>query len=462
MRLRKLNGLRLVGVFCLTLTAVVLVGCSSGMNPEHGFMDPTQVGAWSGKPLVKPILDHLTVFEEASVDFGAAVPAQQEDLVASRSDYVIGRSDLLTISIPGLVSPDVETIKQVRVSETGNISLPLIGVIKVIGLTESEAEKAIGDSYVRGGFLARAQVSVTVVEARARTFSILGQVAAPGEYVIVRSDFRLLDALVLARDVTNPSIDDIYIIRKIDEQGRPAGAAPGTTRPAGDVLAPRSDATRITTPKLLQTAAPATRPTEERPVTIDGRTVVIGANNGTRPPTTVPAPAAQGRFEFAPLSAPSDMKIIRVPLKALRGGALAHNLVIRPGDMILVPTPAAGVYYMGGNIQVPGAYSLTGQKMTLKQAVWAARGLGPLAIPSKCEVVRRLPDDKEVFVRVDLEKIFAGQQEDVYVRPDDVINVGTNALAPFIAAIRGGFRLTYGFGWVYDRNYAAQDNNVTN
>ena len=32
--------------------------------------------------------------------------------------------------------------------------------------------------------------------------------------------------------------------------------------------------------------------------------------------------------------------------------------------------------------------------------------------------------------------------------------VGTNALAPFVAALRGAFRITYGFGFLYDRNFA--------
>ena len=45
-----------------------------------------------------------------------------------------------------------------------------------------------------------AQVSVSVTEARARTFSILGAVTAPGQYAILNSEFRVLDALVLARD----------------------------------------------------------------------------------------------------------------------------------------------------------------------------------------------------------------------------------------------------------------------
>jgi len=37
--------------------------------------------------------------------------------------------------------------------------------------------------------------------------------------------------------------------------------------------------------------------------------------------------------------------------------------------------------------------------------------------------------------------------------------VGTNAAAPFISAFRNAFRITYGFGFLYDRNYAYDNDN---
>jgi len=65
---------------------------------------------------------------------------------------------------------------------------------------------------------------------------------------------------------------------------------------------------------------------------------------------------------------------------------------------------------------------------------------------------------REVFARVDIEKIFSGLEPDIYLKPDDQILVGTNAVAPFLAAARGAFRITYGFGFLYDRNYAYDQN----
>ena len=63
-----------------------------------------------------------------------------------------------------------------------------------------------------------------------------------------------------------------------------------------------------------------------------------------------------------------------------------------------------------------------------------------------------------MFVRVNLPKIFAGEQPDIYLRPYDTVTVGTNALTPFLAAIRNSFRFTYGFGFIYDQNFSPDSN----
>jgi 5-formyltetrahydrofolate cyclo-ligase len=50
-----------------------------------------------------------------------------------------------------------------------------------------------------------------------------------------------------------------------------------------------------------------------------------------------------------------------------------------------------------------------------------------------------------------------GLDPDLFIKPHDQIRVGTHAIAPFLAAIRNSFRMTYGFGFVYDRNFADYD-----
>jgi len=63
-----------------------------------------------------------------------------------------------------------------------------------------------------------------------------------------------------------------------------------------------------------------------------------------------------------------------------------------------------------------------------------------------------------VTVHVNLQAIFDGEQPDIFLKPNDLVNVGTDIVMPFLAVIRNGFRFTYGLGFVYDRNYAPDNN----
>jgi protein involved in polysaccharide export with SLBB domain len=167
----------------------------------------------------------------------------------------------------------------------------------------------------------------------------------------------------------------------------------------------------------------------------------------------VAAATTQPAFEFGAGLTMEDTRVIRVPLAQLKIGDLRYNIVVRPGDVLIVPPPSIGYYYMAGHVGAPGAYNMTGQKITLKQAIAAARMLDPFAVPARTDVIRRVGNN-EVFVRVDLYQVFKGLQPDLYLKPNDTVVVGTDWYPSFLQAIRGAFRFTYGFGFLYDRNYA--------
>jgi polysaccharide export outer membrane protein len=153
----------------------------------------------------------------------------------------------------------------------------------------------------------------------------------------------------------------------------------------------------------------------------------------------------------------SQRRVIRVPADKLLSGAPRYNIVIRPGDNIHVPVDIVGEFCIMGNVNAQGFINITGRPMTLKMAIAAAGGLGPLAWPKRCEVVRRIGKKREEIVMVDLDKISAGEQPDFFIKPNDLINVGTHPTARFRAVLRNAFRATYGFGFIYDRNFADRD-----
>jgi len=147
-------------------------------------------------------------------------------------------------------------------------------------------------------------------------------------------------------------------------------------------------------------------------------------------------------------------RIIRFDVQALEGGDPTQNLVLRDGDIITIPSPPVGDFYMTGYVSRPGVYSLTGRKITLLQAIAAAGGLTAIAVPWRTEVVRRVTEEEEEIIYVDLSKVARGEVPDFYVKPEDVIRIGTDWGAIHNAVIRNAFRATYGAGFVYDMNFA--------
>ena len=150
-------------------------------------------------------------------------------------------------------------------------------------------------------------------------------------------------------------------------------------------------------------------------------------------------------------------RVIRIPAEKLAGGDPRYNIVIKPGDSIQVPVDIIGEFCIMGNVNSQGFVNLTGRPMNLKMAIAAAGGLGPLAWPKRCEIVRRISKDREEIIMIDLDKIASGGQPDFFIKPNDLINVGTHLTSRWRAVLRNAFRATYGFGFIYDRNFAERD-----
>jgi protein involved in polysaccharide export with SLBB domain len=153
-------------------------------------------------------------------------------------------------------------------------------------------------------------------------------------------------------------------------------------------------------------------------------------------------------------AAQTDMaRIIAVNLAKLRDGDPRMNIIVRPNDILRVPNVAVGEFYIMGEVSRPGVYSLTGRRVTVKMALAAAGNLGPLAWPSNSLLVRRIGQTQEQVIPLDIEKIIRSEDSDIFLKPNDVIAVGTHWEASFMAVIRNAFRMTYGGGFIYDRNF---------
>jgi protein involved in polysaccharide export with SLBB domain len=91
-------------------------------------------------------------------------------------DYVIGRGD--SVSVEVFEVPELS--REVRVSQTGTIGLPLLPVrLFVVGLTELQVQQKIEEVLEANGLVSHPQVMVFVKEKRSKPIAVVGAVAHP-------------------------------------------------------------------------------------------------------------------------------------------------------------------------------------------------------------------------------------------------------------------------------------------
>lgn len=129
-------------------------------------------------------------------------PMPQQDSVAP----LIGPGDEIEITVYG--APDLS--EHTRVNSSGNISIPLVGSIRVAGLSSSEAEAAIGGDLQQENLVKNPQVSVFVKEYSTSGISVAGEVAKPGFYSAV-GPHRLFDILQEAGGPTDKAASKVVI-----------------------------------------------------------------------------------------------------------------------------------------------------------------------------------------------------------------------------------------------------------
>ncbi|NMM39116.1 MAG: polysaccharide export protein EpsE [Glaciimonas sp.] len=134
---------------------------------------------------------------------------------ASAEDILLGPNDVVKISVYG--NPDLSL--ETRVSQTGSITFPLVGEVKVGGFATSAAEKEIAGLLMSGGFVLKPQVNILVTSQQSQLVSVLGQVAKPGRYPI-DGKHSLIDILALAGGVVPEGGDTVTLIRNRNGQSK--------------------------------------------------------------------------------------------------------------------------------------------------------------------------------------------------------------------------------------------------
>ncbi|MEM1445491.1 MAG: polysaccharide biosynthesis/export family protein [Planctomycetota bacterium] len=457
---------------------LVSTGCET-----DSFLDPSVVGRWEPTPVTMPILTDVDVSDFTGETVLPITQVRPEDLEPDVQEYVIGPGDILTFTIFELIVPGQEAIYQRIVDETGSVRLPVIGAITAAGLSPSQLEDEIRNTLERKGILREATVSVLLNQSGQNVYHIIGTpregTTRFGTYGIPQPNFRLLQAIALAGGVADQT-RTVLIFRQTPLTPGVAGSLTDqNSGEAQEITAPATDDPEALLDSLLEggempaddSDVPAA---EDRPappsgieagldsapggsaqwVYVDGKWVPAGGSVEAPIGSLVPGNELQSEDIEDELASVITQRIIEVPYEKLLDGDMRYNIVVRPGDVIRVPSQNAGFIYLMGQIARPGTYTVPGERrLTIKQAVASAGGLNGLANPRKVDLVRRIGSDTEVTVRLDVKAIFDATEPDLYLQADDLLNVGSSFYAVPLAVIRNGFRASYGFGFVVDRNF---------
>ena len=134
--------------------------------------------------------------------------------ISCAEDYIVGDGDILKISVYD--NPDLTTTA--RVSGEGIILFPLIGAVKVGGLTTTKVGDRIA-ALLNEGYVVKPQVTVFVEEFRSKKAVLMGQVEKPGLYVLP-GQTTFIELLSKAGGLTKDACDKAIIKRKSNSPGK--------------------------------------------------------------------------------------------------------------------------------------------------------------------------------------------------------------------------------------------------
>ena len=196
---------RILAFTFVVYTAVLLTGCGSVKNIAY-LQNSDDIDFESSRYLYDARImpkDQLTISvnttnPEASLPFNLLL----------QNSFTQGR----TLNYGG------GTLMPYLVDNEGYINFPIVGKLKVGGLTKSEAEKLVVDKI--RPYLADAENPVVTVTMASYSVSVLGEVNRPGSFQVSREKITIFEALAQAGDLTIYGVRDRVKLIREDATGK--------------------------------------------------------------------------------------------------------------------------------------------------------------------------------------------------------------------------------------------------
>ncbi len=290
-------------------------------------------------------------------------------------DYIIGNGDLLDVDVFDVK----ELSRQVRVSQTGSIGLPLVPVrLHVAGLTEVQAQQKIAEVLEANGLVSHADVSLTVRERKSKPITVVGAV---GHAMVYQADhpITILEVLAEAGGVSPDAGDTVIVTRPASEPG---------FEPSTDPLEPPAIGPQGPLPGSATSSAPTNSQAEPPPL---NNTITLNLN------------------------------------ELMESGNATNNILLQAGDIVTVPH--TGIVYVLGAVGRPGGFVLANDRghMSTLKVLALAGGLNRTAKSDHAVIVRKNTQGQQHEVAVNLKKVMQRQEEDVLLQPSDILYVPNSA-----------------------------------
>jgi len=213
-------------------TIAVLVVLLSGMSARAQAPTPALDGLPTGVARIPFTQDTKTVpnpKDSPAVWNGLTAPGQpgaaSQPVGGAPMPAPIGPGDSLDVS--EFHTPEFHSM--VRVSPAGTITLPMVNEVKIGGLDEPAAARAIEAALLASGMLLHPQVSVLVIAYAGQDVSVLGEVARPGVYPYTLHH-RLLDLISSAAGLSQNAGRLVNVFHRSDpNMPHPVVLDPGGT-----------------------------------------------------------------------------------------------------------------------------------------------------------------------------------------------------------------------------------------
>lgn len=370
------------------------------------------------KILVSPILWLFCLF---SCNLHAASTTGPETIQEDVSSYVIGHGDKLGISV--YRNSDMDSSPQV--DTLGNISVPLLGDMKVSGLTTYQLRDRITEGLTK--YITNPQVTITVSTYQSQKVTVMGEVSSPGIFQLEQPQPISILITKCGGFTENANEENVTVIRK-DTKGPQQIITVNVKKvfKEGDakqnILIYKDDIIYV--------------PKDERKITILGEVSSPGIINIKGKMGILEAITKVGGFtgeankNSVIIMGKDDKSNVRVLdyQQILENKDLSKDVSLSDGEVIYVPRENKQVLLLG-EIQNPGILS-NDPPQTLLEAIVKKGGFADDGNKSKVVVIRRGADKANIMV-YNLKKFLkeGDASQNIVLQKGDVIYVPPTFMA---------------------------------